>query len=102
MMKTSTILLTTLFLAGASTSVCFADEQVASQAVAVMGSQSNPTIVNDSAVQKAIEALIKQQIKQLDLKKKIPANKQDNPIGSHPLRNTDKVMILGGAEVMPM
>lgn len=101
MMKLSTILLTTLVLAGSSSGICFADEQTAPQAVAVMGAQTSPVIVNDTAVQKAIEALIKQQVKQLDLKKRIPTNKQDNPIGSNPLRHNEN-LILGGAEAMPM
>ncbi|MBX9685976.1 MAG: hypothetical protein K2X27_04690 [Candidatus Obscuribacterales bacterium] len=72
------------------------------QSVALMGSQPAPVLVNDSAIQKAIEALIKQQQKKdVDIKRKIP-NKLDNPVGQNPLRNSDKVLILGGAEAMPM
>ena len=67
-----------------------------------MGGHASPAVATDSAVQKAIEALIKQQGKQLDLRKKIPA-KQDNPIGEiNPLRNSGRELILGGAEAMPM
>ncbi len=81
---------------------CLASEPETKQAIAVMGGQAIPTTVDDAAIQKAIETLIKQQQNQvIDIRKKIP-NKLDNPVGEHPLRYSDKVMILGGAEAMPM
>lgn len=81
---------------------CFALELDNQQSVGLMGSQASPVNLNDKAVQKAIEALIKQyEKKNIDLKKKIP-NKLDNPVGENQLRNSDKVLILGGAEAIPM
>lgn len=94
--------MTTLFLAGVSTGVSFAGEQTAPQTVAIMGAQASPAVVNDTAVQRAIEALIKQQSKQVELRKKIPQHKPDNPIGANPLRHSENTLILGGAEAIPM
>lgn len=102
MNKTNTLLILSLAtLLGSAP--CLASEPETIQTVAVLGSQpAAPVQVIDSSIQKAIQDLVKQQQKtNVDIRKKIPA-KLDNPVGEHPLRNSDKVLILGGAEVMPM
>lgn len=101
MIKTSILLSITLVSVFAALP-CFALELDAKQSVGLMGGQAaTPVNLSDSALQKAIENLIKQQEKKIDLKKRIP-NKLDNPIGVNPLRESDKVLILGGAEAFPM
>lgn len=77
-----------------------AGEPDTKEAIALMGGQpAAPVVMNDAATKKAIETLIKQQEKKLELKKKIPV-KLDNPVGAVPLRNTDRVLILGDAVPM--
>jgi hypothetical protein len=70
--------------------------------IGLMGPQAAPVAVDDAAIQKAIETLIKQHKTQpVKPKKKFP-EKLDNPIGMRPLRDNDKVLIMGGAEIIPM
>jgi hypothetical protein len=72
------------------------------QANAMLGTQPVPVMMDDAAIQKAAQSLVKQQqTKTIDIRKKIP-QKLDNPLGENPLRNSDKVLILGGAEIIPM
>lgn len=78
----------------------FASEPDTNATAGLMGVQAAPAVLNDSQIKKAIENLIKQQEKKIDLKKKIPA-KLDNPVGAKPSRDsTDKVMILGDSVPM--
>jgi hypothetical protein len=73
-----------------------------SQVVAMMGTQPAPVIVDDLTIQKAIEALVKQQKQRhVDIRKKIP-ERLDNPLGEQPLKDNKKVLILGGPDVVPM
>lgn len=97
MNKTHTVILSSLS-ALAITLPVFANEPDTNQTVGVMGSQqAAPVVVNDATIKKAIETLIKQQEKKIDIRKKIP-QKLDNPVGSRP--STDKVLILGDAVPM--
>ncbi len=92
------ISLASLFLALQSVS---AKEPDTRELVGLMGSQpAAQVVVNDAAMKKAIEALIKQQEKKIEIKKKFP-EKLDNPLGQkHAPINTDKVLILGDAVPM--
>lgn len=98
MNKTHTLLLSSvsaLLLAAPA----FANEPDTNLSLGLMGSQpAAPVVVSDSTLKKAIETLIKQQEKKIDLKKKIPV-KLDNPLGAKP-RDTDRVLILGDAVPM--
>ncbi len=105
MNKLHTIIFLSATLLGVS-APCMASESDSTKlTVAMLGSQSGHAVANDAALQKAIEALVKQQQQQqkqnVDLKKRLP-NKLDNPIGEHPLRDSERTLILGGAEAMPM
>jgi len=101
MNKTHTLILISLIsLVGFAP--CLASEPDTKQAIALMGTQPTPVLVDDVAIQKAIDTLIKQQKNHtIDIKKNIP-NKLDNPVGEHPLRNSEKILILGGSEAIPM
>ena len=98
MNKTNTLILSSL-TALLLSAPAFANEPDTNQSVALMGSGQAPVVVNDSAIKKAIENLIKQQEKNVDMKKKIPV-KLDNPVGSRPVRDTDRTLILGDAVPM--
>ena len=99
MNKTNTLLLISLATLTFGVAPVLASEPETQQTVAMMGTQPAP-VVDDVAIQKAIQTLIKQQNQTIDLKKKVPLNKLDNPVGEHPLRNNN--LILGGAEAIPM
>jgi hypothetical protein len=102
MNKTNTLILISLATLTFGVAPTLASEPDTQQTIAMMGTQPAPVVVDDAAIQKAIETLIKQQSQTIDIKKKLPINKLDNPVGEHPLRNSEKTLILGGAEAIPM
>ena len=99
MNKTYTLVLISLaILAGSAPSL--ASPPDTQTAVAMVGSRTAPVVVDDAAIQKAVESLVQKQ-QPINIRKRIQ-NKLDNPVGLHPFRNAENVLILGGAEAIPM